>query len=470
MIQAHGTPEEMDEYINQRFEKVLEGANINRDDPARQKQLKEDYESYYHRMLEAMGLRLEPSAFYDVPAVAIYIGRSLLPNTDDPGTKSTVNLGIPTLKEIFIGPLVTTDYMGSAFDDCPDATIIFENEKAGEQAATLFAKMWNSKLPQLAQHYFFGETFGQSPRALYTTREYLTDRGCKLPEDKRICFGVKRTDNLIEAAQSTPFDAYQAVEYAYDQMARDKFIERLDEFVRVAVEEPQNLPNEYRKITPWESVKYDDLLTHAITELCDSVYLVKPTLTDAELENVSGFVSNFFMHIGADYGIANMRLSEWAEKDILTRDLNNDAHKDDYQHVLNSIDRYFTFKKPSKDPYHQTMQLAALCGLGRWKEAASYFPKVHRAVTDNGVYAVPSELTYIQTAINNHGYKAVAPTYTKASAKKSGSGSWTELFGQAIAEAAVQTYQDYRERRAYKKWLKNIDRKFEKNLKKGKIR
>lgn len=352
------------------------------------------------------------------------------------------------------------------------AIIIFADKNASEEAMSLWENILPVLFPENPHHLSsFLESDGRSWSGVKyrSFREYFFSG---YPNEKNIepeynvYFGIEETEN------GTPLKFFDAIDKSYSNKKRKDFIVKLNEFVRVAVEEPEKLYVQYRKIEESETVKYDDLITKAVIELCDSVYFVKPTLSDAELKNASGFINNLFMHIGAEYGLSNMTLSKWAQCDILTHDLDNDAHKEDYQRILNMIDRLFTFQKPSEDPYHQTMQLAALCGLERWKEAASYFPKVHRSVTANGVYGVPYELEYMQDAINKHGYKAIAPKYTKTAARKGNSGgsSLIEFFGEAIAEAAVEAYTDYRQRRAYRNWLNNIDREFENNLKKGKIK
>ena len=77
-------------------------------------------------------------------------------------------------------------------------------------------------------------------------------------------------------------------------------------------------------------------------------------------------------------------------------------------------------------------QLVGLCGMDKWKEAEQYFPKVHRAITKNGKYNVPTPLTYIQKCLTERGYKATAPAYAKttttATAKEPTNAQMVEFF------------------------------------------
>lgn len=152
------------------------------------------------------------------------------------------------------------------------------------------------------------------------------------------------------------------------------------------------------------------------------------------------------MFIGGDYGIPNMTLEKWAKADILNRDADTPQHKEDYERLLMLTERLLQISGNKLDPYHHAMQLAALCGLGRWKEASAYFPKVHRSVTENGIYAVPYELTYIQNEIKKRGYKAITPSYKKGKSvsKQGNKTDLIEFFAGKAVEAGVRHYEKKR--------------------------
>ncbi|MDE6553394.1 MAG: leucine-rich repeat domain-containing protein [Muribaculaceae bacterium] len=317
--------------------------------------------------------------------------------------------------------------------------VIFFDKDVADQAINVFASLMGRGIPMdYGPNYSDWTKLKENSESSY---------GQWMPDcNYNVYFGL---DDDLNTIQEKPFNIWEGIITAHDNKRRLKFLDKWEQFMTVAVETPEDLPAHYGLITPEESIKYKDILKSGTTFLLDSVYLVKPTLTQAEIRNIEGFINNAFHYIGHDYGIENLRLEKWANADILNKDLTSGKHRDDYERILKSIDRYFTLENPKEDPYHQAMQLAALCGLERWKEAAEYFPKVHRAVTENGKYyqeKLPYEITYMQDAINEHGYKAVAPTYKKATSKKtnvksSDNESLIQFFMEAAINAGIEHYK-----------------------------
>lgn len=300
-----------------------------------------------------------------------------------------------------------------------EPVIYFQNKEAGEQAIIVFDKLVKGNIILNCSIYF--------------GIEESTD-GIKMP----------------------PYGLSKAIEIANKNWDKEKFLVKLTKFVETGINDPVAFERCYEDITPEESVKYNSYMRKAVGILCDSIYMVKPELTNNEKLNLKGFVNNCLMFIGADYGIPNMTLKKWAEADILNRDVDNPQHKEDYERLLKLNERLLQVSGNNLDSYRQAMQLAALCGLGRWKEASAYFPKVHRSVTDNGVYAVPYELTYMQDEIKKRGYKATTPTYTKAN-KVSNKVDLVDFFVSEAIEAGVKHYEKKRaEKKAREMFYQSI--------------
>ncbi|MDE6257718.1 MAG: leucine-rich repeat domain-containing protein [Muribaculaceae bacterium] len=262
-------------------------------------------------------------------------------------------------------------------------------------------------------------------------------------------FGVTLKDGIV-TDKGEVLDALSAFDKSAEDIERHKFLGKLYHWRDIAINGPENMRYAYSIIEPKEAVKYRKDINAARRYVVDSVYLVKPTLSDAECDALGGFINNEMMAIGADYGLENAGIIRWATNDLLNEDLKTGNHKEEYERILKSCDRYFLFvKKGEEGGYYMINQLAALCGLERWKEAAGYFPNVHRAVTENGTIAAPTELTYIQDAINNHGYKVATPEYSKASkgnkkskgSSSSDNGSLIEFFTDAAIKMGVERYQ-----------------------------
>ena len=340
------------------------------------------------------------------------------------------------------------------FPSKENIVFVFMDPNPGQAAIDIFALVSNPTYMNEVKHYLNEVAWGRHPDPL---RKAL-DRSVRQSHDKYYGYSepiehpnfIAYFGPTIDEGTITDYGegltGVDAITKSADDVERNNFLSKLNEFVRVAVEEPENLSQEYKKISPEDALKFNPELTNVIRVLCDSVYLVKPELSEAELKNLSGFINNLMEGIGASYGIENMRLEQWAKKDVLTTDLASGEHKEDYERILKTIERYFKFEKVDDAPYQMANQLACLCALERWKEAAAYFPKVHRTVTGNGKYYAlepPYEITYMQKAINDHGYKAIAPTYGKGSKQgsSSDSGNLIEFFTDKAIQMGIDHYQ-----------------------------
>lgn len=329
--------------------------------------------------------------------------------------------------------------------------LIFQDKEAGKQAMDVmetFIEVTVPRVPNTYNAWYWIETNLDGSRSdAKTLDEYMNSTSYRGMEPRcYIYYGLETSDEGLKMTQEKPYGAYEALEAAKENRSKENFIAKLEDFVEAAINEPIRLPNCYGNITPEEGVKYNSYMRKTVYILCDSVYMHKPEFTPEEKENLKGFINNCLMFIGGDYGIPNMTLEKWAEADMLNRDTDTPQHKEDYERLLKLIERLLQISGSKIGPYHHAMQVAALCGLGRWKEASAYFPKVHRSVTENGTYAVPYELTYMQKEIKKHGYKAVTPTYKKGKSV-SNQGNKTDLveyFAGKAVEAGVRHYEKKR--------------------------
>lgn len=399
-----------------------------------------------------------PKAFYLTglgsvePAIRFYVGNNTVRNIygiypDGESAPANVPLLIPAgvnMKDVNVLQFTGTP-----------PVLIFEDKEAGKQAMDVMEKLIEVTIPPSPNAYnawWNIETYlsggGNNGKSLDEYMLYTSYRG--MEPKCYVYFGLETTDNGMKVSQETPYGAYEAIEVANENWKKEKFIAKLEDFVEAAINEPIRLPNCYGNITPEEGVKYNSYMRKTVYILCDSVYMYKPEFTPAEKENLKGFINNCLMFIGGDYGIPNMTLEKWAEADMLNRDTDTPQHKEDYERLLKLIERLLQISGNKIGPYHHAMQVAALCGLGRWKEASAYFPKVHRSVTENGTYAVPYELNYIQNEIKKHGYKAVTPTYKKGKSV-SNQGNKTDLVEYFAGKAVEAGVRHYEKKRAEKK-------------------
>ena len=336
--------------------------------------------------------------------------------------------------------------------------LVFQDKEAGKQAMDVMEKLIEVTVPRVPNVYnawwnisTYLNGGGNDEKSLGKYMLHTSYRG--MEPKCYIYFGLETTDEGMKVSQETPYGAYEAIEVANENWKKEKFIAKLTDFVEAAINEPVRLPNCYSNITPEEGVKYNSYMRKTVYILCDSVYMHKPEFTPEEKRSLDGFINNCLMFIGGDYGIPNMTLEKWAKADILNRDADTPQHKEDYERLLKLTERLLQISGNKLDPYHHAMQLAALCGLGRWNEASAYFPKVHRSVTENGIYAVPYELTYIQNEIKKRGYKAITPSYKKGKSvsKQGKQGNNTDLIEFFAGKAVEAGVRHYEKKRAEKK-------------------
>lgn len=179
-------------------------------------------------------------------------------------------------------------------------------------------------------------------------------------------------------------------------------------------------------------------------------------------EVVAGIANSLLGNMTLENG-GNPSLNGWAKADMLHVVHSDTTRTHAYEIVLSLAEKMLK-TDPDNNVYACALQLAGLCGQGRWQEAAKYYPSAHRLITENGKYAVPYELTYMRDVINEHGYKAKDPVYAKttsargAKSKSKASGGQngykkSELM-EYFFEKGYERYQRHRAERRYKKWLK----------------
>lgn len=399
-----------------------------------------------------------PKAFYLTglgsvePGIRYYMGNNTVRNMyaiypDGESAPANVPLVIPAgvnMKDVNVLQFTGTP-----------PVLIFQDKEAGKQAMDVMKKLIEVMVPQVPNvynaWYNIDSYFSGDRNDAKSLGEYMRLTSYKGMEPRcYIYYGLETTDEGLKVTQEEPYGAYEAIEAANENWGKEKFIAKLEDFVEAAINEPIRLERCYANITPEEAVKYNSYMRRTVYILGDSIYIPKPELTPVEMRNLKGFINNTLMCIGADYGIANMTLNSWAKADLLNHDTDNPQRKEDYEQLLKMNERVLKSPDPGEISYSQALQLAALCGLGRWKEAAAYFPKVHRSVTANGTYGVPYELTYMQQEIQKRGYKATAPSYKK-SKKVSSSSNKTDLVDFFVSEAIEAGVRHYEKKRAEKK-------------------
>lgn len=337
--------------------------------------------------------------------------------------------------------------------DCPNADIIFIDEDASDQVINVYGSMRGKSIIETAEEYY------NIKRDPYRSEdrdfsEYMKNRWAPyyggLPKHW-VYFGAEETEDGLSIRGRNALTFLQGLEKGLYIKDKKRVLKQLEKFTYVAINDPENLYREYRDLNAWEMVRFNSEISNVVRVLCDSVYFVKPTLTKAEIDNVAGFINNYFMSIGAEYGIPNCRIKDLASYPDLKRDLESGRHKADYERILKACDRYLQYvENPQDEDYMMAVQLVALCGAGRWKDASNYYPKFHRVYTDNGRLSkdLPEEIKFIKTAINQHGYKTVDPVYpkkgsAKASSKnsKSGNAELVEFFMKEAIDAGVEHYK-----------------------------
>lgn len=177
---------------------------------------------------------------------------------------------------------------------------------------------------------------------------------------------------------------------------------------------------------------------------------------------VAGIANSLIGNMTLENG-GDPSLNGWAKADMLHVVHSDTTRTHAYEIVLSLAEKMLK-SDPDNNVYACALQLAGLCGQGRWQEAAKYYPSAHRLITENGKYAVPYELTYMRDVINEHGYTAKDPVYAKATSAR-GTKSKSKASGgqngykkselmEYFFEKGYERYQRHRAERRYKKWLK----------------
>lgn len=387
-------------------------------------------------------LIINEAVFYGDPIETILIDRDIkyVENYSGVIAQNKPFNNNPALKYLWIGENASV-FPKNLVENCTGLEgIVIMDELAGEKNMNLLKVLMDPRsvdYHRIDMDYLTAEE-GIGPRNLPDYSFYK-----KIPEYKFYLGAETTEDGQFKVKNDAPVSTMQAFSQIFYNNKREEMSELMGQMVEYAANTPSRLSLIYQRIRPKDAIKYNDIILPTIKFICDSLYLVKPTLDQKEVSALRGFINNLLMGIGADYGYSNMSVETWAKADILAKDLESGKHKEDYERILKVIDRLYTFVDKKSNPYHQTMQMAALCGLGRWKEASNYFRTVCNAVTENGTYyqeELPYEITYMQKAIQDHGYKAVVPKYTKASAK-SDNGSTIQLFMDAAINLGVEHYK-----------------------------
>lgn len=180
----------------------------------------------------------------------------------------------------------------------------------------------------------------------------------------------------------------------------------------------------YAKLNNSDILKHPEefrALLDQVTEIVDKNWTNLTTYN--ETQAITGFGQDYIALIGIEAGSPDKYtgIDKWAEKDMLNADPFKEKHQHDYEMILRlaniAIDR-----GAGGTEYAHGLKLMALCGLGRWQEAAAFFPKAKKAVTADGIYMVPYEFGYMEKAIRNNGGKiggATQKTSSKGSKAKS---------------------------------------------------
>ena len=362
--------------------------------------------------------------------------------------------------------VISKDYnLGNSYFDenafkklTSNKTLIFEDPKAGGHAMLVLRRL--EDFSRYVNYYsdYFSDDFGLGKLRDYLKKQIGDFNRYKYVEPEgKVYFGCDLTMDGFTLLNDSAYQIVDAAEKAVFNQRDKDFLEQLGHFVDAAIDEPDKLDYWFSAIDPRDVSRHDALVQQTIYNLCDNVYLVKPELSQAESKNLNSFANRCIGYLGLKMRFAETLLEGWAQMDHLNIEGDCEQHKEEYERILKLAERYMqTNEEPN--PYMPAVQLAALCGLGRWKEAGSYFPKVHRGATENGKYPVPRELTYMQKEIQKRGFKAVTPTYAKkSSAKQSDNSDLIDFFVSGAIEAGVKHYEKKRaERKAREMFYESI--------------
>lgn len=142
-----------------------------------------------------------------------------------------------------------------------------------------------------------------------------------------------------------------------------------------------------------------------------------------ETDAISGVANSYLALIGIENRcLAKVgNIEDWAQYDLLRSDRYKSTHNHDYEQILRLADIALNYA-PGNKGYTAALKLAALCGLGRWSEAAAYFKTAKNAATNNGRYMVPPEFNYLEKVIRENGGKIGNGANKKSAGSKKSKG------------------------------------------------
>ena len=185
----------------------------------------------------------------------------------------------------------------------------------------------------------------------------------------------------------------------------------------------------------------------------------KDPISNDNINHIQALANNYIQMICLENGEEFGSITKWADLDLLRKAANDSTAQQDYEIILALAEKIL--KNKPREIYTAALQLVGLCGIGRYQEAAAYFPKAHRLITENGKYVVPKEIEYIRQFLVDKGYKVKAPVYASSKSKKSTAGKKeyqsSELM-EFFFEKGYQKYKEHRDKRRFKKWLRKTGR------------
>lgn len=350
------------------------------------------------------------NSFSQCPISTVYLGRNIIIQQNMLGNSNPfVKCG--SLEEITIGEdfsEIPTDFLSY----CTNVkNIIIENYDS--DFTQKFVK-YLDKNPLYAPEVKLQFTVDEIPVSL-PMKEY---------KYKAVLNSIKALDDLYAAVTTNP-DKYG---YAGDQVRNirpsdDELLKILSPFVRRnALKAAEYLQNK------------------------------KEPLNDEEADACIWFSADLLYTIGKDYDIEGMRSAGWVNCRINKKPNDSIVHATEYNNIL-ALSELALKHNPQKNVYGTALQLIALCGLGRWKEAANCYPVAHRLVTKNGTCVLPDEFNGLREMINEHGYNVTNPVYKKSTgAKKSKKSSKSsvssdndalvQFFAEKLVNAGVDHYKE----------------------------
>ena len=350
--------------------------------------------------------------------------------------------------------LVVSDH---AFDGAPIKTLYIDREVLPPSNVKLGVyQLYPFNYGETLKELTIGEHVTSLPNTLVvgcTALEKIIVIGTKLKADNlaKIIYSVERDqlrDHLSVEIQGETFAPRKAIGYFSEREEFEAFKKFMTaDFLSIASMVPESIDRVYASLENNHKnhvSSYPNVFTAVINYICDSVYLPKTEFKPAELHVLSRLCDSQLLVIGLDNSFlgVNMDIRHWASRDMLNEDSKAEQHKGVYERILAMSEVLIKNNRPTMKGFHMKSQLMALCGLGRWKEAEQYFPKVHRVVSGNGKYEVPDEIYYIQSELVKRGYNPTTPKY--------GGKSDNEEMVEFFFKRGLELYKDHKDRQRIK--------------------